>query len=95
MPLSAITLCFLNASTDGDSTISVGSPFCHLTTIPENFFLASNVDLPWCNSKPFSLVPLLLPRILLNPSEKELLLIVFSGLFFAAVQFCNPALVSP
>ena len=52
---------FLNATRDGDSTTSLGSPFQHLNTLSEKkFFLLSNLNLPLSNLRPFPLVLLLL-----------------------------------
>ena len=42
---------------DGDSTTSLGSLFQCLTTLSvKKFFLISNLNLPWCNLRPFPLV---------------------------------------
>jgi len=40
---------------DGDSTTSLGSLFQCLT-LSVKFFLISNLNLPWCNLRPFPLV---------------------------------------
>jgi len=57
MSLSTTCKHFLNASRIGDSTTSLGSPFLHLTTLLEKkFSLTFNLNLPWCNLKPFPLV---------------------------------------
>jgi len=53
----------LNTSRVGDSTTSLGSPFLYLTTLSENnYFLMSNLNLPWRNLRPFPLVLLLVTR---------------------------------
>ena len=55
--LSTTSKWFLNTSRDGDSTTSLGSLFQCLTTLSaNNFFLISNLNLPWCILKPFPLV---------------------------------------
>jgi len=57
MSLSTTSKCFLNTSMDGDYTTSLGSSFQHLTTLSgKKFFLTSNLNLPWCNLRPFLLV---------------------------------------
>ena len=57
MFLSATSTCFLNTSRDGDSTTSLGSLCQCLTTLSEkNFFLISNLNLPWHYVKPLPLV---------------------------------------
>jgi len=38
--------CFLNASRDGDSITSLGSPFQHLTTLSEKFFPSMQPESP-------------------------------------------------
>lgn len=46
----------LNISRDGDSTTSMSSLFqCFITLSVKKVFLTSNLNLPWCNSRPFSL----------------------------------------
>jgi len=53
---------FLNTSRDGDLTASLGSLCQCITTLSEvNFFLISNLNLPWHNLRTFSLVLSLLP----------------------------------
>jgi len=39
---------FLEHFRVSDSTIALGSPFQHLNTFSENYFLTSNPNLPWC-----------------------------------------------
>ena len=57
MSLSTTSKWFLNTFRDGDSTIELGSLFQCLTTLSvKKFFLTSNLNLPWCNLRPFSLV---------------------------------------
>ncbi|KAK4828029.1 LOW QUALITY PROTEIN: hypothetical protein QYF61_022806 [Mycteria americana] len=52
-----------HGSEDGDSTTSLGSLLQGLTTLSvKTFFLISSVNLPWCNLRLFSLVPLLVTR---------------------------------
>ncbi|XP_064911793.1 ankyrin repeat domain-containing protein 66 isoform X1 [Columba livia] len=42
---------------DGDSTTALGSLFQCLTTFSmKKYFLISNVNLPWCNLRPFPLI---------------------------------------
>jgi len=61
MSLSATSTCFLKSPRDSDST-SLSSLFQHLTTPSEDkFFLLSNRNLPWHNSRPLPLVLSLLP----------------------------------
>ena len=60
-PLSHVPKChiysLLNTSRDGDSTTSLGSLFQGLITLSvKNFFLISNLNLLWCNFRPFPLV---------------------------------------
>jgi len=53
---------FLNSSRNGDSITSLGSPFQYLTTLLEKkFFLISNLNLPYCNLRPFPPILLLIP----------------------------------
>jgi len=52
MSLSATSPHFSNASSDDDPTPSLGSLCQCLTTPSENFFLISNLTLPWRNLKP-------------------------------------------
>ena len=60
MSLSTTSTCLLNTSRDGDSTTSLGSLSNDLTTLSvKKFFLISNLNLPWCNLRPFPLVLLL------------------------------------
>ena len=60
MSLSRTSKCFLNTSMDDDSTTSLSSPFQHLTTLLEKkLLLISNLNIPWCNLRPFRLVLLL------------------------------------
>jgi len=48
---------FFNTSRDGDSTNSLGSPFCCLTTLSvKKFFLISSLNLPCCNLRPLERV---------------------------------------
>ena len=50
MSLSTTSKWFLNTSRDGDSTTSLRSLFQCLTTLSvKEFFLTSNLKLPWCN----------------------------------------------
>jgi len=57
MSLSTTSKRFLNTSRDGDSTTSLGSLFQCLTTLSvKKCFLMSNLNLPWCNLRPFPLV---------------------------------------
>ena len=56
MSLSTTSTHRLNTSRDGDSTTSLGSLFQCLTTLLVKFFLLSNLNLPWCNLRPFPLV---------------------------------------
>ncbi|KAK4832719.1 LOW QUALITY PROTEIN: hypothetical protein QYF61_025208, partial [Mycteria americana] len=57
MSLSTTSPRVLNTCRDGDSTTSLGSLFQCLTTLSLNkFFLISNLNLPWCNLRPFPLV---------------------------------------
>uniref|UniRef100_A0A8V0XGV5 EH domain-containing protein n=1 Tax=Gallus gallus TaxID=9031 RepID=A0A8V0XGV5_CHICK len=49
---------FKHTSRDGDSTTSLGSLFQCLTTLSvKKFFLIFKLNLPWCNLRPFPLVP--------------------------------------
>ena len=53
---STTSKCFLNTYMDGDSTTSLGISFWCMTTLSEKkFFLISNLNLPWCKLRPFSL----------------------------------------
>ena len=55
-------------SRDSDSATSLGSLFQCLTTLLENnFFLISNLNLPWHNLRPFPLVLSLLPGEVADP----------------------------
>jgi len=57
MPLSTTSKWFLNTSRDGDSTTSLGSLFQCLTTLyVKKCFLISNLNLHWCNLRPFPLL---------------------------------------
>ena len=57
MSLSTTSKQFLNTSRDGDSTTSLRSLFQCLTTLSvKKFFLISNLNLPWCNLRPFPLI---------------------------------------
>ncbi|KAK4824589.1 hypothetical protein QYF61_016834 [Mycteria americana] len=59
-PLSTTSTCLLNTPRDGDSTTSLGSLVQCLTTLLVNkLFLISNLNLPWCNLRPFPLALLL------------------------------------
>ncbi|KAK4821778.1 LOW QUALITY PROTEIN: hypothetical protein QYF61_000839 [Mycteria americana] len=54
---TARSCAFTNYLLDGDSTASLGSLFQCLTTLSvKKFFLISNLNLPWCNLRPFPLV---------------------------------------
>ncbi|KAK4833022.1 LOW QUALITY PROTEIN: hypothetical protein QYF61_027404 [Mycteria americana] len=60
MSLSTTSTRLLNTSRDGDSTTSLGSLFqCLITLSVNKFFPVSNLNLPWHNLRPFSLVLLL------------------------------------
>jgi len=53
MSPGATSTQFLNPSRDGDSTTSLGSLVQGLTTVSvKNFFLISNLNLPWCSLRP-------------------------------------------
>ena len=57
MSLSITSTLSLNTSRDSDSTTSLINLFQCLTTLSEHkLFLISNLNLPWCNLKPFHLV---------------------------------------
>ena len=57
MSLGATYTQLLNNSRNGDSTTPLGSLFQYLTTLTDKkLFLVSNLNLPWCNLRPFSLV---------------------------------------
>jgi len=57
MSLSTTSKQFVNTFRDSDSTTSLGSLFQCLTSLSEKkFFLISNLNLPWCNLRPFALV---------------------------------------
>jgi len=44
----------MNTSRDDDCTASLGSPFQRLTSLSEKKnFLMYNLNLPWCNLRPF------------------------------------------
>ena len=59
MPFSTTSPRFLNTSRVSDSTTSLGSLFQLLITLSEKlFFPTSNLNLPWCNLKPFSPSPI-------------------------------------
>ncbi|KAK4813638.1 hypothetical protein QYF61_014398 [Mycteria americana] len=63
---------FLNSSRDGDSTTSLGSLFqCLITLSVKKFFQIANLNLPWCNLRPFPLVLSLAKQ----PQVPQLLLI--------------------
>jgi len=48
---------FLNTSTDGDPTTSMGNPFLFLSTLLEKkCFLISKPNLSWHNLRPFPLI---------------------------------------
>jgi len=54
MSLSDKSTRFLNTSRDGDSATSLGSQVEYLMTLSEKkFFLISNLNLTWCNLRPF------------------------------------------
>ena len=56
MSLGATSTIFLNTLCNDDSTISLINLFQYLTALYEkNFFLVSNLNLPWCNLKPLPL----------------------------------------
>ena len=60
MSLSMTSKCFLNISSDSETTILLGSLFqCLTTLLKKNFFLTCNLNLCWCNLRPFCLVLLL------------------------------------
>ncbi|XP_069735603.1 gametocyte-specific factor 1 isoform X3 [Phaenicophaeus curvirostris] len=47
---------------DGDSTTALGSLCQRFTTLSmKEFFPMSNLTLPWCNLRPFPLIPSLVP----------------------------------
>jgi len=57
MSLSTTSKWFLNTSRVGDSTTSLRSPFQCLTALSvKKCFLISNLNLPWCNLRPFPLI---------------------------------------
>ncbi|KAK4829771.1 LOW QUALITY PROTEIN: hypothetical protein QYF61_006495, partial [Mycteria americana] len=57
MSLSTSSKRPLNTSRDGNSTTSLGSLFqCLITLSVKKNFLISNLNLPWCNLRPFLLV---------------------------------------
>ena len=57
MSLSTTSTLSLITSRHSDSPTSLDCPFHYLTTLSEKkFFLISNLNLSWCNLKPFSLV---------------------------------------
>jgi len=57
MSLSSAPIHLLNTSRDGASTTSLGSLFqCFTTLSVKKFFLISNLNLPWCNLRPFPLL---------------------------------------
>ena len=61
MSLITTSTCVLNISGDGDSTTSLGRMFQCLTTLSQNkFILISNLNLSWCNFRPY---PLFLPLV--------------------------------
>jgi len=56
MPQSATSINLLHISKNCNSTIALGSLFQYLTTLPvNNFFLLSNLNLPWHNFRPLPL----------------------------------------
>ena len=59
MSLTTTTKCFLNTSNVDDSTTSLGNLFQHLTTLSENYFLTSYVNLSRYSLRTFPLVLLL------------------------------------
>ena len=66
MSLNTTSQCSLNTSGVGDSTTSLGSPLQCLTTLLEKqYFLMSNLNLPWHNLRPFPLIRSLFKRALL------------------------------
>lgn len=55
MSLGAISTHLLDMSRNCDSTTSLGSLVQCLTTLPmKKFFLTPNLNLPWCNLRPFA-----------------------------------------
>jgi len=62
MFLGTTSKCFLNTSRDGDSTTSLATLFqCLITPSEKKFFQISNMNLPWGNLRPLSLILSLLP----------------------------------
>ena len=56
MSLSTTSTHFLNTSTAGDCTTSLGSLFQCPTNLSDKFFLTSNLSLPWHNLRPNLLI---------------------------------------
>ena len=76
MSLSATSTCFLNTSKDSDST----SPFqCLIALLEKKFFLISNLNLPWHNSKPSALVLLCLATLVLPSLVHSVWALLSSG----------------
>ena len=73
MSLSVTSVCFLNTSRNGDFTASLDSPSQSFTTLfVKKFFLISNLNLPWCNLRPFCLViSLAMRQKILTPSSLQ------------------------
>jgi len=62
--LSTTATWFSNTSRDGDSTTSLGGPIQCLTTLyVQKLLQISNLNLPWCNWRPFPLI--------LSPASSE------------------------
>ncbi|KAK4823265.1 hypothetical protein QYF61_000232, partial [Mycteria americana] len=82
MSLSATSTRLLNTSKDGNSTTSLGSLFqCLRTLSVKKIFLISNLNLPWCNLRPFLLILSLPVPMLENPFGEE---------SFSNIQFKPP-----
>lgn len=57
LPMSLSTTQLLNTSRDSDSTTSLGSLLQYLITLSEKkFILIPNLNFPWHNLRPFSLI---------------------------------------
>lgn len=60
VPKLYIYMFFLKTTRGGDSTTSLGSLFqCCMSLSVSKFLIISNLDLSWCNLKPFPIVLLL------------------------------------
>lgn len=69
-PCPRTSMCFLNSSRDSDFVTSLGNLFQYLIILSVNkFFLVSNLDLPWCNRRPF-------PSVVLQGSKVLALLVL-------------------